>query len=206
MMETTYPYPRGASPEEIWAILREVATQQKETDRIVQEVAAQQKETAAQMKETDRRMKKTDEQMGKLSNRFGELAEHLVAPGIHERFNEQGYHFESVAPGGVSLRDKRGNVQAEIDLLMENHETIMAVEVKSKPVLKDVEHHCKRLEILRKHRDTVGDLRKIQGAIAGALFGVAEKQAALDAGFYVIVQSGDTMKLDIPEGFVPREW
>jgi hypothetical protein len=30
--------------------------------------------------------------------------------------------------------------------------------------------------------------------------------AALEAGLYVIVQSGDTMKLKIPEGFQPREW
>ena len=32
------------------------------------------------------------------------------------------------------------------------------------------------------------------------------KQAVLEAGFYVIEQSGDTMRIDIPEGFVPKEW
>jgi len=26
------------------------------------------------------------------------------------------------------------------------------------------------------------------------------------SGLYVIEQSGDTMKIDVPEGFVPREW
>ena len=64
----------------------------------------------------------------------------------------------------------------------------------------------KRLEILQKSRRKRGDMRKIQGAIAGAIFGRKEKQAVTKAGFYALVQSGDTMKIDIPDGFVPREW
>jgi hypothetical protein len=29
---------------------------------------------------------------------------------------------------------------------------------------------------------------------------------ALKTGFYVITQTGDTVKIDIPEGFVPNAW
>jgi len=32
------------------------------------------------------------------------------------------------------------------------------------------------------------------------------KRLTFEAGLYVIEQSGDTMKVDVPEGFVPREW
>jgi hypothetical protein len=32
------------------------------------------------------------------------------------------------------------------------------------------------------------------------------KSAVLKAGFYVIEQTGDTVKIDVPEGFKPREW
>jgi hypothetical protein len=46
----------------------------------------------------------------------------------------------------------------------------------------------------------------IKGAIAGAIFGAAEKKATMEAGLYVVEQSGDTMKIDVPEDFVPREW
>lgn len=28
----------------------------------------------------------------------------------------------------------------------------------------------------------------------------------IEAGLFVIEQSGDTMKIDVPEGFQPREW
>ena len=80
------------------------------------------------------------------------------------------------------------------------------MEVKVDPAIKDIDHHIQCIEILREFRDKLGDRRKIQGAIAGAIFGSAEKEATLNAGFYVLEQSGDTMKLEVPEGFVPRTW
>jgi hypothetical protein len=32
------------------------------------------------------------------------------------------------------------------------------------------------------------------------------KTATLKAGLYVITQTGDTVKIDIPEGFTPKSW
>ena len=82
----------------------------------------------------------------------------------------------------------------------------MAVEVKATPRIQDISHHIKRLEILRKHRSKHHDTRKIYGAMAGAVFGFKEKQAAVEAGFYVITQSGDTMNIEIPDDFTPNVW
>ena len=193
------PTGEGLTFEKVWAMFQETDRKMQETDRIV-------KETAEQMKETDRKMKETSEKMGFLSNRFGELAEHLVAPGIAQRFNELGHHFDGVAPGGYEIRDEKGKGIIQVDILLENGDCLMAVEVKAKPKIKDIEHHIKRLEILREHRNKKRDSRVIYGAIAGAIFGIEEKQAAIDAGFYVLEQTGDTMKIDIPHDFVPREW
>jgi len=50
------------------------------------------------------------------------------------------------------------------------------------------------------------DRRKIQGAIAGAIFGSEEKKAVLEAGLFVIEQSGDAMKIEAPQNFVSREF
>jgi hypothetical protein len=44
------------------------------------------------------------------------------------------------------------------------------------------------------------------GAIAGAIFDDKVKDAVRDAGLFVIVQSGDTMKIDMPEGWKPVEY
>ena len=177
--------------EKVWAALMEDREHLKQTDE--------------QIKRTEELIKRTGEQMGLLNNRFGELAEHLVAPNIHERFNELGHSFSEVMPGGCKIVEN-GKTKTEIDLLLQNGETVMAVEVKVKPAIKDIEHHIKRLEILSESRRKKNDKRKIQGAIAGAIFGAAEKKAVLEAGFYVIEQSGDTMKIEIPEGFTPREF
>ena len=189
--------------EEVWANLREVSERQKETSREMKQLA---EEADKRQKETDRIVRRNSKQMGDLHRRFGELAEHLVAPNIHKRFNELGYHFGSYNPGGTKIIDKQGNSKTEIDMVLENGTTIMALEVKTRPMVKDVEHHIKRLEILRDHRRSINDNRTIKGAIAGAIFGTEEKKATIEAGLYVVEQSGDTMKIDVPLGFVAREW
>jgi hypothetical protein len=186
-------------PETVWAILREVAEQQKETARLI-------KETRESQKETGQQIKALNEQMGGLHNSFGEMAEHLVAPGIVERFNELGFHFNAVAPGGFKVLDDNGKIMAQVDILLVNSDYIIAVEVKATVRPKDVEKHIKRLEVLREYYEKNGDKRIIQGAIAGAIFTDTEKKAVAEAGFYVLVQSGDTMKLELPDGFVAREW
>jgi hypothetical protein len=208
---------RGLTFEDVWAAImelressKETDRQMKETDRIVKENALQMKETERIIKEssqeTARQMKETDRKMGELGNRFGELAEHLVAPSIHEKFNALGYHFDAVNPGGIEIRDPKGKTYAEIDLLLQNTEYLMAVEVKSKLREKDVDAHEKRLEVLRRWADKHGDKRKIRGAAAGAIVPQAVRRYALRTGFYVIVQTGDTVKIDVPRKFVPREW
>jgi hypothetical protein len=232
-METTVnerpmPTGEGLTFEKVWAMsqetdrklqelfltIKETGLQIKETDRQIKETGLQiketdrqMKETDRQMKETDRKMKETDRKMGDLYNRFGEMAEHLVAPGIAARFNELGFHFDSIMPGGIKIVDEQRKTKAEVDLLLENGEFIIAIEVKATVRLNDVEHHIRRLEILREHRDKKHEKpKKIQGAIAGAIFGSAEKKAVREAGLYVLEQSGDTMRMDIPCDFVPREW
>ena len=211
-------YPTGLTFEKVWAMFQETDRQMKETDRrmqetdrIVQENALQMKETDRRLKETERLVKETSKQMGGLNNSFGELAEHLVAPGVVERFNELGFHFDAVAERGLKFFDKKGNIKAEIDILLENSACIIVVEVKSSPKIgdndkdkDDIEHHKKRLSILRDHRPE--DRRKILGAIAGAVFKKGVKEAIIAAGFYVLQQSGDTMEICIPEGFKPSEW
>ncbi|MCL1818000.1 MAG: DUF3782 domain-containing protein, partial [Spirochaetaceae bacterium] len=137
----------GLTFEKVWASLQEVAERQKETDRLIQETdrqqketakqqeetAKQQEETAKQQKETAKQMKETDRQLGKLGNRFGELAEHLVAPGVVERFNAIGFHFTRDTRDNKFKDSETGKTLAEVDIVLENGDIVIAVEVKSKP-------------------------------------------------------------------------
>jgi DNA repair exonuclease SbcCD ATPase subunit len=193
---------------------RRMQKSKEETDRQIQETAQQIRETAKQMRETDLKMqeliqsrKETDRQIGKLGNRFGELAEHLVSPNITQKFNALGFHFDEISELRQVIKDESGGrTIAEFDILLENSESIVGVEVKSKPSYDDVSDHVQRLKILRQSRDKKGDKRKIHGALAGAIMPDSVRTAAIKAGFYVIVQTGDTVKIDIPEGFTPKTW
>ena len=170
----------------------------------VVELREQLKETRRDLNKTEQLVKATTKQMGGLSNTFGKMVEHLVAPGIVSAFNKQGYHFDAIAHHGMIIKGKDGKTQAEIDLLLENSDSIIAVEVKSNAKTKHIEELIICLKILREHRKD--DRRKIHGAIAGAMFDPGVKKESLNSGFYVIEQSGDTMKMNVPPGFLPKAW
>ena len=177
----------------------------RKADMELAELRRSMEETDRRMKETDRQMKETNRKLGELGNRFGELAEHLVVPSIKEKFNGLGFTFEQISQD-ILITDAKGNFLAEIDILLENGSVVIAVEVKSKPDYKDIDAHIERMEVLRRRADTRGDNRKFRGAIAGAIMKAEVRNYAHKAGFYVIEQSGDTVKINIPNGFKPREW
>jgi hypothetical protein len=181
----------GASFEKVWASIMESREEMKEINR--------------KWQETDKRFAETDRLIGKLGSRFGEMIEHMVVPNITEKFNALGYNFERVSEN-LKIKDRSRNTIAEIDILLENGDTVMAVEVKSKPNQNDVNDHIGRLEILRKAADKNNDKRKYRGAIAGAIMDENVRAYAYKTGFYVIEQAGDTVRIDIPEDFAPRDW
>jgi hypothetical protein len=177
-----------------------------EFEKMRKEAALEMKELRKSMEETARQMKETDRKIGELGNRFGELAEHLVAPSIMQKFNEQGLRFTSRSLDLEINKNGDPNAYAEIDIFLENGEIAVAVEVKAKPKQADVDDHVRRMEILRRKADRHNDTRKFRGAIAGAIMVDAVRNYAIKKGFYVIEQSGDTVLINIPEGFKPREW
>jgi hypothetical protein len=199
--------------EKVWAMFQETKEQMKETDRKMQENAEQIKETdklikenAKLIKETRLQMKETDRRIGELGNRFGELAEHLVAPSIMEKFNALGFSFTQSSKNIEIHEAGEAKSYAEIDILLEDGDFVIAVEVKAKPNEKDVDKHIERMEILRWSADKHNDKRKYRGAIAGAIMTKNVREYVIQEGMYVIEQTGDTVCINIPEGFKPCEW
>jgi Holliday junction resolvase len=206
MAEETLREPEmGLTFEKVWAMFQETDLQIKEVGRIVQENALQMQETDRKMRETDRKMQETDRKISKLGSRIGDLVEELIAPNILEKFNRLGYVFGKVAPK-VRYTDAQGRYMAEVDLLLENGDTVLAVEVKTNLTNNDVRDHLERMEKLRRYADEHGDGRKLVGAVAGAIASAEVKIFAVKQGFFVLEQSGDTVRINVPEGFKPREW
>jgi hypothetical protein len=187
----------GMTVEEVWALLRE-------TDRIVKETALRQAETDRQMQETDRKMQETDRKISKLGSRLGDLVEEIFFPNIMEKFNTLGYNFGNVA---TNVRYKeQGQVIAEVDIRLEDGDEVLIVEVKTTLSHKDVLDHLQRMERLRLYADAHKDKRKLLGAVAGAIAPEKVKTFAIESGLFVLEQTGDTIRIIIPQGFKPREW
>jgi hypothetical protein len=213
MTEETNREPEmGLTFEKVWAMFQETDRKMQEIDRVLEETArivrenaVQIKETDLQMKETDRQLKETGRNISKLGGRFGELVEHLVAPNLLEKFNARGFNFGRAGPN-VIFKDPQGAFITEVDILLENGDTALAVEVKAKLTIPDVREHIARMEKLRRYADEHGDKRRFVGAVAGAIIPKEVKPFAIKSGFYVVEQAGDTVKIDVPEGFMPKQW
>ncbi|MDR0688874.1 MAG: restriction endonuclease, SacI family [Spirochaetaceae bacterium] len=193
----------GLTFEKVWAMFQE-------TDRRIQEMS---RETDRQIREmsweTDHRIREmsreTDRKISKLGNRVGELVEHLVAPNLLEKFKSYGFQFRKTSID-VEIKDADNSFLTEVDVLLENGSVALAVEVKSKLTVDDVKEHIDRMGKLRVYADEHQDSRKFLGAVAGAVIPEGVKPFAIKSGFFVIEQAGDTAKIDVPDGFIPREW
>ncbi|GHV18852.1 hypothetical protein AGMMS49959_01830 [Planctomycetales bacterium] len=178
-----------------------------ETERLRDEADRKRREEREKERaETEREIKELRRQMGDVTARFGELVEHLVVPGIVERFRELGYNFTDISDVR-KIKGDDGKVLAEFDAFLENTDFVGGVEIKSKPRLSDLDDFAERLEILRDYREKHQYPRKkIIGAVAGAVFPENVKREAIKIGFYVVTQTGDTMKIENAADFRPREF
>jgi hypothetical protein len=211
-METTQSLDPGSAFEQFMASMQELrksqeetARQMKETARRMEETDRRIEETARQMKETNRQMKETDRRVGMVTNRFGEMVEYMVMPNLVAKFGELGFTFTKA--NRTEITDRKHNIITEVDALLENGDTVMAVEIKTKPNDEDINDHIERMEKLRKHADLNNDKRKYLGAMAGAVFSESAKIYALKKGFYVVEPSGNTFTITEPKGiYRPQTW
>ena len=203
----------GLTFEKVWAMFQETGRRFQETERMVKETSEQQKKTDEQMKRTDEQMKRTDarldrlaENLGGLGRSMGELIETLIAARLWEKFAAYPYNLKR-AYRRIPLYNENSRPIAEIDILLSDTEWVMAVEVKREAVSADVDHHLKRMELIRKYppAETVG--KKLIGAIAAGELAPGTREYAHEAGFFVLELSGESVGLiHPPEGFQPREW
>jgi hypothetical protein len=193
----------GLTFEKVWAALLK---SQEDFDRRMQKSDEDFERRMQKSREDfDRGMRETRKLIGDLGRKFGSAVEHMVAPNLVEKFNVLGFTFTKYGTD-IAISDKARKFAAEIDVFLENGDCAIAVEVKAQLKIDDVKEHVERMEILRRYADAHQDVRKYYGAVAGAIIHNNVKEYALKTGFYVISQSGDTMRIDVPEDFKPRAW
>ena len=98
-------------------------------------------------------------------------------------------------------------VLAEADSILEDGEYVMIVEIKTDLTVGDVDEHLEQMAIIRRYMDGHGDNRKLVGAVAGGIVPENSLRYAQKKGFFVLVQTGDSVEVAaMPDGFKAREW
>jgi hypothetical protein len=157
------------------------------------------------MQETDRRIKETDKRVGELTNRYGEISEHMIVPNLISSFNALGFTFNKA--GKIKIEDFEHNIFTQVDVLMENGDSVMAVEMKTHLRTDHIDDHVTRMEKLRALADYNKDKRKYYGAIAGLIMSISEKTYAMKKGFYVLEPVGETFTITTPKSpYTPKAW
>ena len=188
--------------DDVWRMFQETDLKFKETDRRFKETDLKFKETDLKFKETDRKIEKVSKLVGNLGSRWGEFVEGLVAPSCIAMFTERGIPVDE-----VYLRAKKtvAGERMEVDILVANSIAAVLVEVKSHLQVEDVRTHLNRLEKFKAFFKRYAACQ-VYGAVAGIVIDAAADRFAMNRGLFVIVQSGETVKLANGQEFNPRIW
>jgi hypothetical protein len=218
----------GLTFEMVWAMFQETDKKFDRAEKLIEENAKGFAEVKAQSAETDKkfaetrkyieevgkrvdkvckRIDKLGKHIGEVDNRLGDIVEHIMSPGAKTAFEGLGYKFPKATPNVLidGVADGKNKTLAEVDMLLESADCVLAVEIKTKPTVKHVNRHILRMEILRQDADKRGDTRPLLGGIAGAVVAPDVRNYALEKGLFVIEQSGIDLNIVPPQG-KPREW
>ena len=182
------PHQQPATPEEIWAILREVSNEQKEL--------------SLQMKENDRRFYKRMKKLeGLFTGQWGKLMESLVEGDLVALLQARGVKVEAIYPGGA--RGRRNGEHYQFDILAGNGEEMVVVEVKTTLKVDDVKHFLAKLERFTVYRPVYKG-KQVFGAVA---YLRAEQESDVYAqrqGLFVIRATGSSASIINKADFTPR--
>jgi len=184
--------------------LKEVSQQQKETELLLKEVSQQQKENAQQQKETDKQLKELGKQIGGLGAKFGSFTEGLALPSM-ETILRQRFGMEVISP---SVRASKEGQHLEIDVLAYSNgelNTAYIVEVKSHARQEDITQLKSILQRFRRffpeHKD-----KKLYGILAAVDLSPELREKILQEGLYVARIHDQVFELDIPDNFPPQTY
>ncbi|MBF0161879.1 MAG: DUF3782 domain-containing protein [Magnetococcales bacterium] len=179
----------------------------EETNRQFQEMVREDRERRAEMdrrfQDTDRKIKEMSKNMDRLGGRLGEFVEGLVAPACKTLFAERGIPVHMVSRRvSATLPDGRN---MEVDLLVDNTDSVVLVEVKSKLTVDDVRDHLEKMSNFKAFIPLYAN-KKAVGAVAAMVIEENVCRFAINGGLFVIEQAGETLRMANDEQFQPKVW
>ncbi|CAN2042408.1 DUF3782 domain-containing protein [Candidatus Magnetomoraceae bacterium gMMP-15] len=189
--------------QKVWQMFQETDRKFQETERLLSQKFQETERLLSQkFQETDKEIKRVSKNIDNLGGKWGIFVEGLVAPGVIRMFNERGIEIESTSQ---RVKVSRGSDKIEIDILGVNTEYVMLIEVKSTLGVDDVNEHLDRMSKFKRVMPEYAD-RKVIGAVAGIVIDEGVDKFAYRKGFFVIVQSGESVQILNDDKFKPKVW
>ncbi|WP_026072729.1 hypothetical protein [Nodosilinea nodulosa] len=159
-------------------------------------------EAARSMAELKRLVDNTTRAVDGLTTRWGQFVENLVEPSVLRLFQARGIDVQEVSR---RMRSQRPGAEMEIDIFAVDGDVAVAVEVKSRLSLQDVEYFLGCLGRFKQSFPHYGDYQ-IYGAVAGIEIDEGVDRYAYQRGLFVIKQTGDTVTIANDSNFQPMAW
>ncbi|MBF0160435.1 MAG: DUF3782 domain-containing protein [Magnetococcales bacterium] len=151
---------------------------------------------------TDRQIEATNKQIAGITDSLGWFVERTVAPACETLFHNRGIPVHQVAP---RRKVRRHGDTMELDLTVINDGVLMVVEAKFTLKREDLDHFITKLprvtEFFHEYRGM-----QVLGAVVGMVVHDDIARLAHKMGLFVLVPSGDTVKIANPDDFKPKAW
>ena len=186
-----------ATPQDVWAIVRELSASQRGTDRRMQETDRRMQETDRYMRETARCIRELDELF---NGQWGKLMEALVKGDLIPLMKRRGVGVDHLS---TNLERNYGGRRWEIDILAVNSAELVAVEVKTTLKVRDVDRF---LETMRNVDVLLPEYSAHAAYGAGAYLKANESADAYAErqGLFVIRATGSSASITNGKDFRPR--
>ncbi|QFY90126.1 DUF3782 domain-containing protein [Magnetovirga frankeli] len=194
--------------DDVWRTIQELALAQKESqkeaDRRMREADRRMKEADLRMSKTDKQIKALAKQLGEHGNRLGEFVQEMVRPAVVKLFQGRNLPVHQVLSNLVAYGDDRQS-RMEIDLLVVDTGTVIAVECKSRLSCEDVDEHLLRLQGFKTCFPQYQPYTLL-GGVAAMVLAEDVSRYAYRKGLFVLAQSGDAMEIRNETQFIPKSW
>ncbi|WP_430755161.1 DUF3782 domain-containing protein [Magnetovirga frankeli] len=191
--------------DDVWRMIQELVMAQKESqkeaDRRIKETERLMKES---QKETSKQIKALAKQLGEHGNRLGQFVQEMVRPAVVDLFQDRKIPVHQVHPNIVAYDDNRQFVM-EVDLLVVNTDTAVAVECKSRLTYEDVDEHLARMAKFKSCFPQFS-AHILFGAVAAMVLPDDVGHYARNKGLFVLAQSGEAVEIRNEDGFDPKAW
>ena len=172
--------------------MRATDEQMRATDKQMKEQSREMKE---QMRATDKKLKSLGIHLDGITKTTGEDAEEFFYSSLTAKDLKLGnMRFDVATKNLLAKKDGRSH---EIDIFLENGDSVAIIEVKNKVKQQSLEQLDHIIENFYEFHPAFKNY-KIQGAIAGKIFSEDLQKRALNKGFIVLTQQGNHIETLLP--------